>query len=152
MYRLETFNAAGHTQRIMGMKLREEDRREFETSSGVTGNAPVLSSAINSEDCVVIVDRATGRINALWGVVSFPHFGAVWGCGTDECMSVIAQLTDDVRPYLDKWQEKHGTIGGCIDSRNTKHVRWLRQLGFTIYENTSFVRGVPFHFFRRSYV
>lgn len=131
------------------MKLREEDRREFEVSSGEVGNHPVLRAAIMSQECIVGLDDE-GEVLSLWGVVAFKDFGAIWGCGSKDCMRVIKQLTDDVQPYLSRWQDQFGVIGGVIDSRNTKHVRWLRRLGFTIYENSSFIKDVPFHFFRRA--
>jgi hypothetical protein len=51
------------------------------------------------------------------------------------------KLTENLREFLreskelvEEWKKRYGTLGNYIHDKNTKHIRWLKYMGFTINE------------------
>lgn len=129
------------------MKLREADRREFEITSGQSGNGPVVTAAVKSDRCMVAL--LDGKIVAVWGVWSFQGAAWIWACGSDEMTMYPLTIKHHAEQFFRDCLAKWPALGCFMDSRNTVHARWLRQFKFEEIKDAFQIQGVPFNYFRR---
>lgn len=134
---------------IIDAGLRAADRAEIEASSGPDTLSTLRQSIAMSIWALTFCVDA--RPVAVFGVVPLSLLGGVgapWLLATDELDQRSGPLTRGVRTYLPPMLADFPHLVNYVDARNTRSVRWLRRLGFTIHPATlRGVAGLPFHRF-----
>jgi len=73
---------------------------------------------------------------AMFGVTAHPvtssGLGIVWLLGTDDLFSARVPFLKQSGLWLKHSSRPFSNIGNWVDSRNVKHIRWLRWLGFEV--------------------
>lgn len=90
-----------------------------------------------------------GIVIAMFGVAApslLSTVGAPWMFGTDQIEAHPRSLMRDGRTYIDAMLRLFPRLENIVDARNTKSIRWLRHLGFTIDPAIPVgVARLPFH-------
>ena len=129
--------------------LREADRQELIASDGDPAEAVRRSvrESVWAVSCVI-----KGKLAAINGVAPIDGLlgsrGSPWMLGTpviDRHPSVLVRAS---RWYVDVMLDQYPHLLNFMDARNTRSIRWLKGLGFTIHPAYVFNgRTHPFHLF-----
>ncbi|MFG1395868.1 hypothetical protein [Roseixanthobacter pseudopolyaromaticivorans] len=112
--------------------LRKADRAEV---LALTGAPPelILPACVGGDAWAMFTD--THELAGLCGVdhvVNFPGIGIVWMLGSD----LIAKHQRDFLAHAKLWVEdqhqRYPLLTNMVDARNTRHIRWLEWMGFTM--------------------
>lgn len=77
-----------------------------------------------------------------------PEIGIPWMMTSKLMDKVAGQFLRVNRDRLDEMKEGHQLLVNYVDARNVKAIRWLKWLGFYIFEAEPYgVSGLPFHRF-----
>lgn len=115
---------ASHAEELTG-NLRIEDQRELDLS-GTT----LEDSLSYSEHSFVI--QASGRPIAIWGY-SRHELGCVpWFLGTDAVLQHVKPLLFLGHTMTTVLLEKYTRLFNVVHEENSRHIRWLRYMGFTL--------------------
>tara|TARA_R100000781_G_C4081208_1_gene127809 strand:- start:3495 stop:3941 length:447 start_codon:yes stop_codon:yes gene_type:complete len=121
----------------VGENLRRQDVNEVLMSHGMTGHQAVMESFKQSSICQAI-EGDDGDPVGLTGVVD----NRIWLLGTDKLTATKNhrwQLCLYGREWVEHCLESVGKpIGNYVYSENKKSIRWLKHLGFIIYEPEPF--------------
>lgn len=114
-------------------RLREADRQEVETASGLPAMA-ALARTFHFPGARVWLARDGQSIPfAAFGITPVePTGGVVWLVGTDDLPSHALWTLRMARGFLQRWHEDHGILFNVVDARNTVHIRWLKLMGFAV--------------------
>jgi hypothetical protein len=136
----------------IGANLRDEDRREVETATGMAATAVVPASLYHSVECYT-ARRATPRGTVeddpfvIFGVTPDPQdgrLGVVWLLCTDAVRGAHLSLLREAREWIAHWMHLYPKgLHNLVDSRNATHRRWLTLLGFRD-KGSQPIRSVPF--------
>lgn len=116
--------------------LREADRRECE----LWGMDPLksLKHGITYSMQPLTVVGPSGNAAAMFGVtVGQGEDATVWLLATEEMTTFPVTFLRQSKPWIDHVcspllsSERITGVGNWVDLRNTKHVDWLRWIGFT---------------------
>ena len=151
MVRQELFDEARHADMILSMALRKADRDEFLASSGQTNEA-VLKAAKKSTACFVVFN-GDDELVGVYGYIDLGNgHASVWGCGTESGTKEHKFLFRTIPEWLDSLLNKFNRLVGFVDSRNTRHIAWLRRVGFVVDSKRRLRRGdVDFWFFEKAW-
>ena len=131
---------------LFAPKLREADMREVWAG---TGEHPV--SALNhgirfSRPCLSAFDKRDPL--CIYGLVPEEHpcVGRVWMLGTDALFNYSTAFLRCSRSLIDELHHYRPVLTNWIDSRNEKHLRWIKWCGFTLTGKSMTLHdpGVPF--------
>lgn len=114
--------------------LRKEDIAEVE-ACGYTPYEALTNGYIYS-DCYSA--KVRGKTEAMFGVSSHNQpagWGVIWYLGSDESFHHPIALVKGGREYTDKWLQQYKLLHNAVDVRNTKHIQWLKHLGFIFTES-----------------
>ena len=129
---------------LQAMEIRPEDKAEFWAAAMVDPKDSLMPGLGNAWSCLV-----DGEPVAVFGVTPPAMLGGAaipWLVGSVHLNPRL--LLRPAREVLDGWDFEH--LENWVDARNTKAVRWLRWLGFTIHPAGPYgVMGLPFHRFER---
>ncbi|MGQ0585441.1 MAG: hypothetical protein ACT4O6_26165 [Reyranella sp.] len=134
----------------LGVRLRAADIEEIRTASGL---APVeaLRRSYDFSTHVWAVRDLDGSPIALWGVGPLSLIqgrGCPWLLASDGFEQLGLDIARLSRPLVVSMRTLYPRLENHIDARQTKAVRWLSWLGFTIDSPTAWgVEGRPFHRF-----
>lgn len=127
--------------------MRKADRDEVFASSGKSPRDALKYSLAKSS--VAWTGLINGRPEVMFGVGDInvlAGVGAPWLLGTDV-------IEDHAPAFLRgsvKWKNqlllRYSTLRNFVDARNTASLRWLKWLGFTIFDPVE-MRGHSFHLF-----
>lgn len=136
--------------RHIALRLRHQDRLEVMYSDGQTGEQAVWESWRNSSICRCI-GADDGEPVGLCGL----NRTRVWLLGTDRLASGAdrRQLVRDGRRWVEGLlAEGHGYLENWALASNTRTLRWLNGLGFTIDTAAPLGRSAQLfcHFWRAS--
>ncbi len=121
-------------------RLREADKNEFRAYLGIEPEAALPFDIGNGDGDKWAMIGDDGRVFGLFGVQAVdqhPTFGLVWMVSSDDIWKYRRQFIETTPKVLEMLHRKYPLLGNHIDARNTKHVYWLRRLGF------SFLRTIP---------
>lgn len=139
---------AGDAARLAPV-LRQADRDEIVASSGPEIQRAIEISIARSLDCWTVEQR--GELVAVLGLAPISMLGGIaspWLLGTPLLDRLPGALTRAARGYLAQMLETYPHLVNYVDARNTRSVRWLRRVGFTIHPAAPHgVAGLPFHRF-----
>lgn len=137
-------------------RLRQADIDECEA---MFGKGSVLSTTMHGlrGGSVAFVAVRDGITIAVFGVgpcedLGEDHdIGVPWMVGTNELDKCGRELMAEARSCLKIWHRFYPTLMNVVDARNTKSIRWLKRLGFTLRAPEPMgVGGLLFHPFDRT--
>ena len=133
-------------------RLRQADIDECEA---LFGRDTVLATALHGlrPDGVAFVAVREGITIAVFGVCpgEKPGHGVPWMVGTNELDKCGRELMAEARSCLNVWHRFYPTLMNVVDARNTKSIRWLKRLGFTLRAPEPMgVGGLLFHPFDKT--
>jgi hypothetical protein len=116
-------------------RLREADRGECE----LWGLDPLHTLRKGMEYSLqpLTVIGPSGNPAAIFGVAPAKPDATVWLLGTDELFDFPVRFLRQSKMWLDHINEPiksiYGvsSVGNWVDLRNTKHIEWLRWVGFS---------------------
>jgi len=131
--------------------LGEEDQMELKASSGKTaGRALIEAVASSGEKAWLAWDYKDIRVVALFGYIRIEGVKGVviWMVATPQIYKYSKPFLELSERIINYWCSKFGMLHGYIDTRNEKHIAWLKQLYFEFPEgNVAELNGVPFQYF-----
>lgn len=131
--------------------MREADRREVMAASGRYPEEALQESVRVSTECWAgmlgeepIAIFGVGPLNILNGI------GSPWMLGSDELVAHSFYLLRMSRPYVERMHQIYPVLFNLVDERNTVSQRWLRWMGFKMYDPIPYGPfGVKFRPFER---
>jgi len=127
--------------------MRQADRDEVMASSGSSPREALeFSLAKSSEAYTVMIGGrpevmfGVGDLNILAGV------GAPWLLGTDAVEDHAREFLRGSIEWRNQLLSRYPTLRNFVDARNTASVRWLRWLGFKLFDPVE-MGGHEFHLF-----
>jgi hypothetical protein len=127
----------------VALNLRQADRRELETASGVSAVEAVFRAWGWSEVSWII--EIDGKPAVIFGVAKD---GVIWMVGTDAISTVRKEFFRLAQSIVEQLLQWYPRLHNQADCRNELHLRWLRLLGFTMGEFVG-VNGKTFRQFHR---
>ncbi len=134
--------------------LRESDMNELIAArgQGIDIHEIVETAWRLSVLCWVAVNDEQEPI-MIWGAtpVDATHgLGSPWLLGTEEIYKYGKVLLHEIPAYVTKLHEKFPCLINRIDARNTKTIKWLQYLGFSVEDPVPHgPYGMPFRFFHK---
>lgn len=121
----------------MAPNLRKADEQECWAAAHKTPIESLVGGLQSSDRCYTVLHK--GEPIAMFGVVShepeageFPHIGIVWMLGTDQIVDLWQAFGRWSKVWLNEVGYGYDALMNYVDARNTRHLRWLRWLGFEI--------------------
>lgn len=133
------------------LHLRDSDRSEVEAAHGPGNVLAALTESIRgSFDCrVASVGYGPMPDYALFGCAAHrdhPEVGVPWLIGTSMVDRQRRFLTQYIPALVDEWRAMFPALCNFVHTDNTKSIRWLQWLGFTIAPAQPYgPSGEPFH-------
>ena len=126
--------------RYLADHLRCEDLAEIVAASNMDAYTAIGRGFVESVPRVTVEFR--GKPAAMFGVVptenlESPRAGAIWLLGTDEIDLFKTRFLRESAQWLEFATRNYDVVGNVVDERNSKHVKWLKWLGF------KFLRRIP---------
>jgi hypothetical protein len=137
---------AGDAERLVA-DLRRADLLEVGAACGPDVLAVVVEAIARTPRCIA-ADHG-GALLFVGGVVPLGGgVGSPWMLGTNALRRHPVSLTRLARRYLQHAMQTTPHLVNFVDQRNTRSVRWLGGLGFTLFPAEPYgVEGLPFHRF-----
>lgn len=132
--------------------LREGDREELEASIGRSTDALGAMREVVARSSHAWAIIADGRLFMIGGL--FPTCSLLggdeaqpWMMATRAAERAPGTLMRVGLRYLQVMRGCYPRLTNHVDARNTKSIRWLRRIGFTVHERTVPFGpyGLPFH-------
>lgn len=131
--------------------MRAPDVAELRAASGDTPATGLLRSMRATEYPIAVIDH--GEVLSMFGVgepalLQGSGFGVPWFLANRNAHKYVRVYAEFLPPVLDMYLNAYGRLVNYVDARNTKSIRWLKRIGFTI--DPPKVAGVeqrPFHRF-----
>ena len=136
--------------RRLGPFMRDADVAEVQAYSG---NSPqgALESAMKASSHSRTLTDEDGQPIGMFGVVpdlqAFTdlgiRYGFVWFLGADAATQNPKLFMKMSREWLDRLSTEYDFLGNFVDARNSKHIKWLKAMGF------DFTDVDPYHGYER---
>jgi len=114
-------------------RLRQGDIDECEA---LFGKGSVLEATLHGlrPEGVAFVAVREGETIAVFGVCpgDEPGVGTPWLVGTETLDRCARELIAEARTVLPIWRQFYPILRNVVDVRNSKSIRWLKRLGFTL--------------------
>jgi hypothetical protein len=116
--------------------MRLADQKEVLAASGHTPHQALRQALKVSAVCMTAC--LDGNPIAMFGVNpdldlfkdTGVVYGHVWFLGTDESTQDPKGFMRASRKWLGILSEKYTALGNVVDARNSKHIRWIKAMGF----------------------
>ena len=118
-------------------RLRQADIDECEAQFGRGTTLDVTLYGLRP-DGVAFVAVREGKTIAAFGVSPGDDpgdeagVGIPWLVGTDAMDRCARELLTEARTVLKIWHRFYPILSNVVDARNSKSIRWLKRLGFTV--------------------
>jgi hypothetical protein len=110
-------------------RLRLADLQEVRNGSGSSGLDALLLGFRNSRDCHAVI--ANGRVAMIFGASDYQDGqGIVWAMGSPEIEAIAKFFHSEAAKWIASLSERYRAVISAVWEGNTKHIRWLRRLGF----------------------
>lgn len=133
-------------------RLRAADRAEVLAALGLPPEVALPISLRASS--VAVTAMVGGEPVAIFGVCPanlLAGEGLVWMLGSDAVVRQGRALLREAPQWLALIGDGYRLLRNHVDARNTRAVRWLRRMGFSLAPAVPFgVAGLPFHPFWRA--
>jgi len=134
---------------ILVRNMREHDKQEVNaaTRMGIR-NAVKTSVKLSSYSKTGLVND---ELVCMWGVCPISLIsgsGSPWMLGTDLIKEKQRIFLRRSKPWLDDIRKDYRYLENFVDERNVLSIKWLKWLGFEIYEAEPYgIHCEPFHKF-----
>lgn len=129
--------------------VREADVEELSAAAGITPLEAMLIGRKWSVECWC--GMADGEPICIFGVSSaspLSRSGHPWMVGTEHLDRLAFGFLRRSRNVVHDMLSRYDELYNYVDARNTRAIRWLRWLGFTIMDTEPYgLCGLPFHRF-----
>lgn len=114
-------------------RLRKTDVAECEALFGEGSTLVTTLHGLNPKG-VAFVAVHEGETIAVFGVCPGDEdgVGTPWLVGTEALDRLARELIVEARSVLAIWQRFYPILRNVVDTRNSKSIRWLKRLGFTV--------------------
>lgn len=133
--------------RTIAKRMRQADRDEVHAASGRSPGSALVYSLRKST--VAYTGLVNGRPEVMFGVGDLnilAGVGAPWLLGTDVIeKNAVAFLRLNVG-FLVQLSQRYEVLRNFVDDRNAVSIRWLRWLGFKLFDPVE-MRGHQFRLF-----
>lgn len=133
----------------LAANMREADVAEIWAGWRHTPAEALDRSMKGSRD--TMAGLADGRVVCMFGVGSYTILSDIacpWLLGSEELPQHARAFLRLNRVYARHIKDEYAILENYVDARNAVAIRWLRWLGFTIWEPQPFgPDGLPFHKF-----
>lgn len=113
-------------------RLRTEDRMECEAALGFSPEVALPFGVTAGENWVFEIDGTVEAILGVSPVGGNPYFGMVWMMTTEAIFDHRKELLRATPRVLEMLHDRFPLIGNHVDVRNTKHIDWLKKVGFSM--------------------
>lgn len=117
--------------------LRQADRDELIASSGPDMDpVDILAKGVMNATQVWTATTRDHEPCLIFGVnpiCLLSGLGSPWALGTDRVFEYPGALVQSGRRYIATMAQHHPHLVNYVDARNTRSIRWLRRMGFTIH-------------------
>jgi len=121
---------------ILESKLREADYQEAQAQLGLFANRCVSISLESSFCAWTLRDDQTFQPVACIGLADPPDPNEagtiIWMLGSDEIEQHTTQFLRHSRAVVQSLLMEYDYLHNWVDSRNTKHIEWLKWCGFNV--------------------
>jgi hypothetical protein len=133
---MTTRPATRHDAANLAPRLRAADVAELKAATGATPLEGLQSGFKVSEICMVA--EIDGEVISMFGVARDDEvnkalglfYGNVWFLGSPESVSDAKFFMRESRAWLKTIGVYYDALGNAVDARNTKHVKWIKAMGF----------------------
>jgi hypothetical protein len=132
-----------HIGRI-SRRLRTFDREECEAMGRTPKQALRLALMTSDKAWTALVD---GEPEAMFGVVvesALTGEGTPWFLGTNEVYRHGRELLMWGGGFIERLGDSTSRLANVVSARNRPAIRLLKRWGFTVGEEETVIRGVPF--------
>jgi hypothetical protein len=128
--------------KALAPKLRKEDLAEIAASCSETPEEVLVHGVKTSDKCYAIETK--NGVVAIFGTTPLDAFnGSVWLLGSEELFTLKYPFLRNSKKWLNHLYGDKEILGNLVYEKNTKHVVWLRWLGFRFLRRLS-IKGEPF--------
>lgn len=127
---------------------READINELWAAAKSTPLTTMVRGMEHSEAWTWLIDGVPVCMFGVTPLSILGGYGSPWLVGTHEIDSHAWAFLHSSRAGILELFEQWGHLQNFVDARNTKAIRWLKYLGFTIHPAAPYGPfGLPFHHF-----
>ncbi|MBC8410711.1 MAG: hypothetical protein H8E12_18635 [Rhodobacteraceae bacterium] len=140
--------------------LRQADRDEIKAYEGM-GIREGLKLCIkgNDELWVITFDNIPAMVYGLKDATidlnndKNTRSGLIWALGTDDVFKYPKSLIKLSKKIINNWFLSYDFLFNYVWEGNTKHMKWIERMGFTIFKDSGFTSdmGEKFLFFVQYY-
>jgi len=113
--------------------MRESDKEEVLASHGFSPyHAAMYAYRTATDSCAFRVDGKLVAINGVAPLCGLPG-GSPWMLATDDIEKYSRQFFRLTRDHVAAMLDSYGYLANFVHAKNTKSIKWLKWLGFTIY-------------------
>lgn len=134
-----------HAEKVAA-QARPSDIEELWASNKTSPREAIDFGLRTSTPLTLLMDEEPVCIFGITPLCALSGFGAPWMVGTDRLDTCarwfIRHCKNDLGAFFSEWSR----LANLVDARNTKAIRWLRWLGFTILPAVNYGPfNLPFH-------
>lgn len=140
---------------LLAPYLREADLDEIEAATHLSPFEALHSSYYMSKPCKTIIGD-TGNVIGMYGVAPMRHegnakLGIIWCLTSPELFTIKKQFLRHCRQEIEEVTEGYDKVLNFIYSKNTRHIRWVKAMGFTVEAETRPFgwQEKPFYYFEK---
>ena len=112
----------------------------------------ILSDSV-AASFICLIAVINGEPSAIFGCAIGENtegsVGVPWAIFTENCRTYPKVIMQVALTYMRQWDEWFPVLANVVDKRNTRAIRWLKRLGFTMAETITTPEGIPFFAFER---
>jgi hypothetical protein len=126
---------------VMKLKLRASDEAEVKAAFDGSIEEALTSTLANSEIVWVVIHK--DQIEGLFGLDVRPGYGVPWFVATDKFSDFAFSFVKESKKVINIMLEIRPILLNLVDYRHVESIRWLKWLGFRIYEDVDFYLKDP---------
>lgn len=134
----------------LAANIRKADADEVLAWSGRSDVAVILHESIATSPLCVAVEKR-GQLLCIGGAAYrslLSSTGVPWMLGTHALSNESRLFVQHGRRCVEELLTRFDRLENYVDARNSKSIRWLRRIGFTVYDPEPCGHGrLPFHRF-----
>lgn len=133
----------------VAMDIDPADAEELKASTGGESimETLVLSRDLSFECYVGVIDDTPVAVFGIALADIDGTTGCPWAVFTNAMREYPKELMTASRTVVSRWRQMFPFLENHVDSRNTRAIRWLRRLGFTVHEHAADPSIEPFYRF-----
>lgn len=139
----------GHIE-VLAKNMRQADIDEVWAVQHLTPYEALDKSFCASRNTTFTI-TADGKVQCIFGTVPVSLLGTIgvpWLLGAATITEHTTPLLRASRRYIREVRKEYSLLMNFVDARNLLSMRWLRWMGFTIWESIPYgVDRLPFHRF-----